>query len=59
MPEAAYLPTPAEIRAECLEIQATWSERERAIRAGRMSVEDQTMPHWTPPRVRVGEITAA
>ena len=59
MPEAAYVPTPAEIRVECEKIQATWSWRERAILAGRMSVEDQTLPYWTVSRVRVGEITAA
>ena len=55
MPEAAYTPTPAEIRAECERIQAGWSERERDIRAGLMTSEDQTLPHWTPPAVRTGE----
>ncbi len=30
-----YLPTPDEIAAKCLEIQATWSEQERHRRLGR------------------------
>ena len=59
MSEAAYMPTPVEIRAECERIQAAWSRRERAIRAGRMSVDDREIPGWTVLRVRVGEITAA
>ena len=29
-----YLPTPAEIRTMCLEIQSEWSEAERWKRAG-------------------------
>lgn len=31
---AAYVPTPAEIRRECLRIQQEWSETERRRRAG-------------------------
>jgi hypothetical protein len=34
---AGYLPSPQEIRQACLEIQAGWSPRERALR-------------WTGPR---------
>jgi hypothetical protein len=30
----AYEPTPEQIRAACLEIQADWSESERCNRAG-------------------------
>lgn len=33
-PTPDWVPTEAEIRAACWEIQAEWSARERAIRAG-------------------------
>jgi hypothetical protein len=32
-PDGAYLPTPAQIRAACRRIQATWSPAERLWRA--------------------------
>lgn len=48
MPEAKYLPTLAEIRAECAKIQETWSDRERRLRLG---CGGQEWLHWTPPQL--------
>lgn len=42
-----YLPTPAEIRERCLEIQAAWSDRETWKRKGL-----REEPRWLPPGVR-------
>lgn len=45
------LPTEAEIREQCLIIQATWSEREREFRiVGRVD------EHVTAPEIRTADI---
>lgn len=43
---AKYLPTPAEIAAACLAMQAEWSEAEKARRRG------QIVEPWDVPVVR-------
>lgn len=47
---AEYLPTPEEIRAACLEIQATWTRKEEWQRGGHAG-----RPRWILPRSRLGE----
>lgn len=49
-----YAPSPGAIREECEHIQATWTERERRKRAGRV-----TAAAWTPPRVDLAAVTEA
>ena len=50
-----YEPTPGEIKRACEAIRATWSEQERAFRAGFMPRESGIGPEslaregWTPP----------
>ena len=46
-PGMEYCPTPEQIRAECLDIQSEWSERERWRRAGYAAGR---APRWTPPQ---------
>jgi hypothetical protein len=47
-------PTPLEIRAACLEIQAEWSAAERMVRAGLAANSDAAnLLHWTPPAARL------
>jgi hypothetical protein len=48
-PNAVIDPTPDEIRAATLEIQSTWTDRERDVRAGRLGA----LKHWRVPFVRV------
>jgi hypothetical protein len=43
-----YEPTPKDIRQACEQIQAGWSKRERAKRAGQPRSE-----RWTPPNIRL------
>jgi hypothetical protein len=44
----AEMPDPAEIRALCLEIQESWSAREKQSRAGAMDGRNR---RWTVPEV--------
>ena len=46
------LPSPAEIRRRCLEVQDGWTQRERSRRSGTFAV----LSTWTPPRVSVGTL---
>ena len=51
-----YVPSPEEIRAACLAIQATWTPRERRVRAGlAVGVDAAERLHWTPPTIRCGK----
>lgn len=50
-----YCPSPAEIRAACMEIQKEWSERERWRRAGYLR---GMPPRWQPPQVSLQWATA-
>lgn len=51
-----YTPSPAEIAAGCLEVQATWSDAEFYKRAGITppiwAQWDSKLPDWTAPEVR-------
>ena len=52
-----YLPTPEQIREECDQIQATWSETERRQR--RYAIPEELvnrMTRWTPPVVSTAEL---
>jgi hypothetical protein len=51
---AAVDPTPDEIRAATAEIQSTWSDRERIVRAGRLGAAAR----WRVPCVRVAGLAA-
>lgn len=42
-----YIPTPEEIRAECLAIQSEWSDRERKRR--------EVYSRWSVPGIRFSE----
>ncbi len=42
-----YLPTPKQIRAECLKIQSEWTEKERIDRAG------FSHRQWNVPQISV------
>jgi hypothetical protein len=50
-----YQPSPADIRRACEHIQATWSDRERAKRAGRLPLTSL----WIPPSVDWTDLTDA
>ena len=50
----AYEPTPRDIRRACEQIQATWSPKERAKRAGRARAA-----WWNPPSIHLSALTEA
>ncbi len=43
--KAKYMPTPEQIKADCLEIQKTWSEGERMRRSAPARPVDMTVVH--------------
>jgi len=50
-----YQPSPTDIRRACERIQATWSNREREKRAGRLPI----VSSWVPPSVDWTDLTEA
>ena len=55
------LPTPEEIAARAAECRALWSEHDYRVRSGQRAAckrPDSEDEHWTPPLIRVRELSA-
>ena len=56
MRKPAHIPDPDEIRAYCLEIQATWSSAERERRVRRRSPDLPRPVSWLPQMVAIADL---
>ena len=53
--ETPYMPTPLEIHKACLEIQRTWTMKEKQARKMATQV-DRKVVRWTVPMFRLGDL---